>query len=370
MIVPIIYISTFLFVAYTIILALYKQGLQQLPPPAANQPFFSTSVSIIVAARNEAHHLKNCLSALLAQHYPKELLEIMVVDDHSDDGTLAIAQQFPQLRVLRLAEGEQGKKAAITMAVSHASGKLIVTTDADCTMGQDWLPTIVSAYEQVGAKMLMAPVKLSPTNNLLEIWQAMDMAGLMSITAGSIAINFPQMCNGANLAYEKEAFLSLGGYDAHTTNPSGDDVLLMFAIKKKYPNGLHFMMDEKAVVSTAPQISLKALLMQRIRWISKAGALPKKVTAVLVLSYLFNLMVVVNLLVAFAYPAHWMLFGLLLVMKTVIEFPLLYRSLRLFGQQKLLWWLPLVQPLHVLYATTVGLLALIWPYEWKGRRYP
>ncbi|HRF42482.1 MAG TPA: glycosyltransferase, partial [Saprospiraceae bacterium] len=146
-----------------------------------------TSVSVVIPARNEAAGIEACLRSVFQQNYPPHLLEIIVVDDHSEDDTVAIvgSLNLPNLRLLRLADFVQPgattsfKKKAIKTAIAHARGELIVTTDADCTAPPDWLPAIVSLYEQRRPKAILASVGLAPAANKMERFQALDMAGLM-----------------------------------------------------------------------------------------------------------------------------------------------------------------------------------------------
>ena len=124
-----------------------------------------TKVSILVPARNESENIQRCLQSLLHQNYPETLLEILVIDDHSEDDTAALAEAIgdTRVKVLRLADypdlpQQAFKKLALTTGIGEASGSLIVTTDADCFAGVNWLPLIVSCYECNKAKLIAAPV--------------------------------------------------------------------------------------------------------------------------------------------------------------------------------------------------------------------
>jgi cellulose synthase/poly-beta-1,6-N-acetylglucosamine synthase-like glycosyltransferase len=87
------------------------------------------SVSIILPVRNGARFIERKLKSLLSLNYPRELMEIVVVSDDSDDGTDDLAQRFEPhgVRVLRVAQG--GKAAAINQGVQLTSGEVLVFTD-------------------------------------------------------------------------------------------------------------------------------------------------------------------------------------------------------------------------------------------------
>ena len=107
------------------------------------------SVSVVVAARDEAAHIASCLRALLAQDYSRELYEIIVVDDGSTDGTGHIVREFSggsaSVRLLRT-EGPGSKKAALSLGIARAQGEVILTTDADCEVAPGWIRGMVSHF--------------------------------------------------------------------------------------------------------------------------------------------------------------------------------------------------------------------------------
>jgi len=131
-------IGAFLCISYFILIGSYCYGWNRLNDSnlVLNT---SVAVSIIIAARNEETNLKKCLDAILAQNYPKEKLEILVVDDHSTDATIEIISAYATknaiIKCLKLPDNTIGKKQAIASAIDISCGELIVTTDADCVMG-------------------------------------------------------------------------------------------------------------------------------------------------------------------------------------------------------------------------------------------
>ena len=105
--------------------------------------------SVVVAARNEAERIAGCLRALLAQNYPQDRYEIIVVDDGSTDGTGHIVREFSgeavSVRLLRT-EGSGSKKAALSLGVAEARGEVILATDADCQVGPGWIRGMASHF--------------------------------------------------------------------------------------------------------------------------------------------------------------------------------------------------------------------------------
>lgn len=217
-------IACLLTITYVVILLVFIRGWRALPEWNTLKKSFTTTITVLVPARNEEQSILDCLNAISNQNYPKELLEIVVIDDHSTDNTAALVKSFPtnNLKLLHLSdfikeeETTAFKKKALEAAINEATSTLIVTTDADCTMGEDWLGYIASYYEVHQPKFIAAPVVFQGEKTLFQLFQSLDFAGMMGVTGAGIHHQFLHMCNGANLAFERKAFQTVGGYKEST----------------------------------------------------------------------------------------------------------------------------------------------------------
>ncbi len=359
---------------YVAIILVYRRGWQQLQEVAAPDSDYSptTAVSILVAARNEAEHLPACIASLKAQHFPAELLEIIVIDDHSDDNTAEIAYTAG-VRVVKLADySDRGsKKRAIEKGIALASGILIVTTDADCIAAPNWLRTVVHFYETRHYKFIAAPVNFHKERNTFERAQSLDFLGLMLITGAGIQKGFMHMCNGANLAYERDVFYAVGGFEGIDQLASGDDMLLMQKVALQFPGSLGFLKSRSATVLTTAKPTVKSFIYQRIRWASKTNSYSEfLITAILAAVFLLCCSIVFSaLLIPFAGTTAVCLLLIQLSVKALMDFLLLKPAAVWFGRQELLKvFLPAFFG-HILYIVVVGILAnLVFNYEWKGRQ--
>lgn len=336
---------------------------------------FSTTVTVVIPARNEEDNINNCLTDIFNQNFPEHLFEVIVVDDNSTDSTASIVKTFNKknLKLFQLNDKVNGvysayKKKAVETAIQNATGKLIVTTDADCRMEQLWLASIVNYYEANSYKMIAAPVLFKGENNMFEEFQSLDFLGLMGITCSSIFHQFPVMCNGANLAYEKDAFFDVNGFEGIDHIASGDDMLLMHKLVKKYPKSVGFLKSHIAAVFTCPQHSVTEFFMQRNRWTSKSTQYSdKRITAILILAYLFNLLLVVNLIGSFYSEIILKLFFAQLLLKFVTEFLLLSSAALFFKRKDLLSVFLPSQFIHIGYVLIVGIAGITAKQQWKGR---
>jgi cellulose synthase/poly-beta-1,6-N-acetylglucosamine synthase-like glycosyltransferase len=336
---------------------------------------FTTTVTVVIPARNEEENIAQCLTAIFNQRFPGHLLEVIVVDDNSTDNTPEIVKRFnnKNLKLISLHEKEDGvftayKKRAVETAINNASGKLIVTTDADCTMEPLWLASVISYYESNSYKMIAAPVLFKEDKNMFEEFQSLDFLGLMGITCSSIFHQFPVMCNGANLAYEKQAFYDVNGFEGIDYIASGDDMLLMLKLVKKYPHSLGFLKSNDAAVFTYPQHSVSEFFMQRSRWASKSAHYSdKRITAILVAAYLFNLLLVINIVGALFSGLILKLLFAQVIIKLVTEFLLLGSVASFFKRKDLLSVFLPAQFMHIIYVLIVGITGTFAKQKWKGR---
>ena len=297
----VIFITIFLFLIYTILILYFRQSWKQIPifevDPIQNLTAPQTTISIIIPARNEEANIGKCLSSIMDQSYPKNLFEVIVADDFSTDGTANIVKSYSNknISLIYLKDFTNGealnsyKKKAIEIAITKAKGDLIVTTDADCITPPTWLQTIDSFYQKYNPAFIAMPVAYHHENNFLKIFQSLDFMTLQGITGASVYKKFLNMCNGANLAYEKKAFAEVNGFKNIDSIASGDDMMLMQKIYEQYPQRVLFLKSTNAIVQTHPMETLKDFLNQRIRWASKSDKYAdKKIIGVLLVVYLLN----------------------------------------------------------------------------------
>ena len=363
---------------YAGLLIAYRYWYHQLRnfEPLAASPTSSTFThfSIVIPARNESANIKACIDSILAQNYPINCFEVIVIDDFSEDDTAFIVSSMQALhenvRLLKLSdffkqdEIQSFKKKAIEKAVVHAKGDWIITTDADCIVPPNWL----SLYHQYIIKespvFVAAPVMCIPEKTVLNTFQVLDFLALQGITAAAVGAGKHSMSNGANLAFEKSAFIAVGGYQGVDQIASGDDMFLMHKMKKTLSNRIGYLFHPDAIVLTKAMPNWKDLIMQRIRWSSKARFYDdESIFWVLLLVYLYNFIFLILLL-----SGQFQLFFISLAFKTFFELYFLDSVSRFFKLQPSLQYFILFQPLHIAYTIIAGLFGQVKTYTWKGRR--
>ena len=365
-----------LFFVYAGMILYFRVGWSNTSTFIPHSSNTNISISVIIPARNEADNIRACLSSVVNQSYPKALYEIILINDFSEDDTAKIAMEFPGVTVLELKDFitdriNSYKKKAIEIGIQHARGTLIVTTDADCIVKENWLATIAEFHQQTQADFIAMPVYIPPAkHSFIEIFQSLDFMTLQGITAAAVNQRMMNMCNGANLAYTKAAFNKVGGFAGIDAIASGDDMLLMHKIYKKNPTGVCFLKSQEVIVTTQPVTTIKDFFNQRIRWASKADKYDdKRIFVVLLLVYLFNVLMLLTPLLGFITGNVTLIFFWIMLMigKTFFELIFLYPVAQFFNATKELQYFPLMQPFHLLYTVIAGWLGKFGSYQWKGR---
>ncbi|MFA6233233.1 MAG: glycosyltransferase [Bacteroidota bacterium] len=346
---------------------LAAQPMEDLPD---EEDIRQPSVTVLVPARNEELHIGDCIASLRAQRYASGRMEVLLLDDHSEDDTRARAEAAMEgdgrFRILS-AEGE-GKKAAITQGVREARGDVIVATDADCVQDPDWLQAMIAPFIE-GADIVAGPVVYEGRRTLFQRFQALEFLGLMGVGAGFFGIGYPRLCNGANLAYRREMFTAVSGFEGNEGVHSGDDEFLLHKIVYRQSGSAHFVTRPEAVVRTGAAPTLRAFLRQRIRWASKGRTYDDgRFVAFLLLLFVYFLFAAVAPWVSVRSGAALISGFIFFLLKVIADTGVLYASARLFRQPLRITDILAAEFLHAYYLVFVSVVGFFGGFTWKNRR--
>lgn len=369
-----IYLLDGLAVLYLALIAAYTYGWYKGGRKKELKTETDLSVSVLIAARNEAKHIELLLRSLKNQQYPFALLDVLIVDDHSTDDTANRVREFklqhPDLPLRLLQNKGTGKKAALHTALYRAIGELVLVTDADCALPANWVRQMAAAYRWETCKMLLGPVVLKPERRFFSKLQALEFVSLMGTTAGAAGLGYPAMGNAANMGFDRQTALALGAFSP-SAYASGDDMFLMMAIRKQFgKNAIRFVHAQDTIVETVAQSGLKSFFQQRKRWVSKSRAYKSfSVVFPALIVLLFNTALVLTLLAGINKPLFILVFVLFVLLKFLIDYPLLYLASGFLRLRHLLPWALLLEFVYPFYVSLIALAGLFLPYRWKGRRY-
>lgn len=363
------YFCLILTILYALLVAKYIQGWIRLPYFTPSREFKPlTHVNVIVPFRNELENLPGLLKCLQKQDYPAELTHFFFVNDQStDSGDQWLANEIADLPGCTLMQGEgQGKKNALALAYKQAKGELLVTLDADCLVGINWLRTIVDYYQQTQKKLIICPVKFNSVKSFWEKLQAIEFQSLIASGAGAAANGDAIMCNGANLAFQSSLVKKGSGF-LNKKEASGDDMFLLEYVKKQFPQKIGFLKSQLAMAITHPA-SFKQFFVQRSRWASKAKSYKDfSIIYAGVVVLLINLVLAIGLPLTAFFPDLLKPVLFTFVFKFFIDVHFLSITSPFFNTQKevpLSLIIALLYPYYVCYSVLHGLFGKL---RWKGR---
>ncbi len=387
-----LFLSIFLSFFYLIFIFILTTGLKRLSKGNNKDKH---SVSVIIPARNEAINIVDCLNSIKNIDYPADKWEVIVVDDRSEDSTFMFAELFkekiPNLKVIRITSENKEtapKKYAIETAIREAAGDIILTTDADCRPGKEWVSEIVSYFDEDTAMVagLSPLIDSKNKDSLLNSFQFVESISLGGLSAASISLGFPLTCTARNLAYKKEVFEKIGGYGEYRYYLSGDDDLLMHRIRKKTDGKIKYAATKGSVVPSAPAKSFKEFAYSRLRHSSKAALYPLYVKIVSLFLYLFNLsisvifvpLIILSILSKFFTSlsfshSNFIIFIICCIILYftiyISDFIFLMKIKNKFGIIKPLKDFSKIFFIHPFYVVIFGFLGLIVKFKWKGETY-
>lgn len=312
------------------------------------------------------------LTDILKQDYTKEKFEVIIINDSSSDNTIPILNRFckehTNFHFESLKKNQIGKKEAIHLGLNIAKGSLIITTDGDCRMYDKWLSTFVAFYEAFKPHMIIGPVAFYKEKNIFEKIQSLEFLSLIGTGAGSAGISHPILCNGANLAYEKEACIKFKNL-LNMDYASGDDVFLLHNLKKEHSKNILFLKSAEAIVYPKLKSNLYELIQQRIRWVSKSTGFKDTdsiITAMVV--WLMSSSLLTVLVLSFFYPFFLKWFLFLFILKSLSDFVLLWNTTAFFNKKNLLFWFLPLQMGYFFYVSLIGIFGCFVKSKWKGRK--
>ncbi len=363
---------------YCILMLSFIYGFYQLKKFEIHEHVTETSFSVIIPFRNEARNLPGLLDSIKNLEYSQDQFEILFVNDNSEDYSIQIIEQhlnnssinFQILSNQR--SSNSPKKDAIKTAIHQSRFEWILTTDADCLLPSKWLSTFASFIQQEQAEMVVGPVSYASVDySFVEHFQILEFLSLQGATMGGFGIRKPFLCNGANLAYKKDTFLALNGFDGNDQIASGDDVFLFEKFVKTHPEKVHFLKSTSALVETLPLKLWQEVIEQKTRWAAKSSSYDLLFTKFIgLIVFLMNLSMIVSFVLFLLDRQYYQTFLLVCLLKAGVDYHLISITSHFYrGKKKRIRDAGFSSILYPFFSTYIAFRSIFAQYTWKGRKF-
>lgn len=222
------------------------------------QNHLSKTLTVLIPAYNEEETIANTIKSILSTNYPKDKLEIIVLNDGSKDRTAEIASQFKEVRVI--SKPNSGKADSLNLGIKEAKGEFIAVVDADSYPDPDTIPKMMACFNDKETAAVTSCIKV---NNQNKFWTKLQVVEYTIIAWARKLLQFVNsvyVTPGACSIYRADVLRELNGFD--TKNITEDIEIAWRILKENYK----IKMCLSAKVHTVVPEKLKKWWRQRLRW--------------------------------------------------------------------------------------------------------
>jgi cellulose synthase/poly-beta-1,6-N-acetylglucosamine synthase-like glycosyltransferase len=229
-------------------------------------------ISVIVPARNEEDKIEKCIRQIMDSDYPKELFEVVAVNDRSDDSTLTIlnslTNEFSNLKVINIKSdldknNLKGKPGALHQGILSSSGEIIMMTDADCVVNTNWISSIEQRFSNPDIGLVPSYTLITDKSGFDKL-QAVEWIYMHTMASAGVGFDNPLGCYGNNLSIRRSVYDHIGGYPKIKFSVTEDLALLKAVFKAGYK--VNYVCSPESTVTTLPCETLKEYVSQHKRW--------------------------------------------------------------------------------------------------------
>jgi len=367
-----IQVLTTLFFAISMVYFFFYLYMLNHKEPQKNDLRETPAVTVLVALRNEEKNIRACCQALNNLDYPKDKIEILMLNDQSEDNSrkiiadfIADKKHFQLIEITEDKNGLSGKINALAQAIQNTSNEYIFVTDADCQPHPGWIQTLLAYYDDKTALISGFTIMDRTKPAILDKLQKWDMIYLQSMAFMASNINHPVTMLGNNITFRRSVYNMVGGFETigFTVNEDHD---LMKAILKKTNFRVRYVRDKNGPVISLPMPGFVKFIKQRLRWM--VGGLNARPFAYILVGLSFIIHSGMTILIA---TKQWnaisaTTIGLILG----IDYFLLKRSMKSLQLKINPFQFLLFELFYIVYS---HVLVLLLPFskrvKWKGRKY-
>ena len=271
-----LYYSVFMVLVHLIIVIGIIKACRMSKQQACSEKRKELKVSIIIPAKDEETNLPILFRSLEKVLSPD--VQLILANDRSSDRTRSFMDEFasehPNTLVLTNTkpprEGMNPKHSMLATASKYATGDVIMFTDADCTVPENWIDAVCRYFQDPEIGLVFSAVVTEPGSGIVKRYQTQDHLQRFFYTVGAVGLGSPSGGFGNNLAIRRSALEEIGGFEAIGFSLT-EDAQLIAAVR----NSGHWLVAvcpfREALVYARPQKKLADAAAQEMRW--SAGAI-------------------------------------------------------------------------------------------------
>jgi cellulose synthase/poly-beta-1,6-N-acetylglucosamine synthase-like glycosyltransferase len=357
---------------YFLFLLQIRRGIKIVKSEKLNGNTDSNSVSIIIPFRNESKNLERLVNCLVKLEFEGSCPEIILVNDHSTDdweGIKELTNNYEHIKIITQSLDKRGKKNSITLGVESARGEIILISDADCIIPPKWMVLMLQKFDE-NTGFVAGAVRYSKGKTIFEKIQALEYGGLILSGAGLIGLGKPTICSAASIAFKKNIFSELNGYDENIHLASGDDEFLMRSINK-LGYKVQYLLDEEAIVETSPSENIESFLYQRNRWASKSLYYENfsLIFQLFIIFIFYASLLLMTLCIFYFGVSVFFLFLITFLLKILTEYIVLKEGESLLFEKIRLSHLIIAEIFQLPYIVYSSVMGVFGGFNWKDREY-
>ena len=251
------FLALYVTIFYILVYLKNRSHMEEAPKDNHWEP----KISIIIPAYNEEHNIARCLDSILASNYPKNKLELLVIDDGSKDKTLKIAKAYEkQGPITVFHKKNSGKANSLNYGIKRATGDIIATLDADSYVLPDTIRKMLPHFNEEAVVAVTAAVKTEPPKNFIQELQKVEYIYTLFSRRVLCFLDAVHVTPGPFSMFRRWVFDEIGGFDPDNILEDQEIAMRIQSYNYKIRSSL-----DASVYTEVPK-SFMGLLNQRTRW--------------------------------------------------------------------------------------------------------
>lgn len=252
------FFMVYMTVFFLLLFVKYRREYYTSPEWKGQTPF----ISIVVPAYNESELIEKCLDSLLKLDYPKNKLEIIVINDGSTDDTEAKAKNYESHGINVYTKENGGKGAALNYGIQKATGEFVATMDADSHVTPQVIKELLPYFDDPDVMAATPSIKVAPGSSPIKEFQRIEYLMILFSRKLLSYIESVPVTPGPFSMFRKVVFDKVGLFDEDNLVEDQEIAMRIQANHFKIRSSV----EDDATVYTDPPDNLNDLLKQRVRW--------------------------------------------------------------------------------------------------------